>query len=158
MSHEEMSPDSYAPSVTAHWHAYAYTGRAYSDSEIRRGTAPANYPPIEVAHWLRRPQSHMADTFAYGPAGLDEAVAWLEGELTQNPPVDEEHYAVFERLEGSRRSLMATASTLATANTPAAQRAGDSVYGYWSKAGQYVSRALIACPRDQGDECPYGMT
>ncbi|MFG3036834.1 hypothetical protein ACGFYZ_08020 [Streptomyces sp. NPDC048330] len=143
--------------MTAHWHAYAYTGRKYSDADIRRATAPANYPPIEVAHWLRRPDSHVADTFAYGPDGLDRAVVWLEGELTQNAPVDEEHYSVFERLEGSRRSLMATSTALATENTPAVQRAGDAVYGYWSKAGQYVSRALIACPREAGDACPYGV-
>ncbi|WP_282697903.1 hypothetical protein [Streptomyces sp. CC208A] len=141
--------------MTAHWHAYAYTGRAYTDTEIRRETAPANYPPIEVAHWLRRPRNHVADTFACSPDGLDHALAWLEGELTRNPPVDEEHYPVLERLEGSRSSLTATRST---PTAPATQRAGDAVYGYWSKAGQYVSRALIACPREAGDPCPYGMT
>ncbi|MEV7278127.1 hypothetical protein [Streptomyces sp. NPDC093111] len=144
--------------MTAHWHAYAYTGRKYSDADIRKQTAPPNYPPIEVAHWLRRSSGHLAQTFAYGPDGLDRAVAWLESELTQNPPVDEEHYPVFERLEGSRQSLMSTSTVLATESTPAVQRAGDVVYGYWSKAGQYVSRALIACPREAGDECPYGVT
>ncbi|MFF4168638.1 hypothetical protein [Streptomyces sp. NPDC001744] len=143
--------------MTAHWHAYAYTGRKHSDADIRRGTAPVNYPPIEIAHWLRRPATHVADTFAYGPEGVDRAVAWLEGELTQNPPLDEEHHPVFERLEGGRRSLMATTTILATGDTPTVQRARDAVYGYWSKTGQYVSRAVIACPRGAGDVCPYGM-
>ncbi|MDT9690306.1 hypothetical protein Q5762_18560 [Streptomyces sp. P9(2023)] len=31
----------------------------------------------------------------------------------------------------------------------------DVVYGYYSKSQQYVSRSLIACPRADGQPCPY---
>ncbi|MER7914483.1 hypothetical protein [Streptomyces sp. NPDC096068] len=38
------------------------------------------------------------------------------------------------------------------------ERGGDgaAVLGHCSTARQYVSRALIACPRAEGDSCPYG--
>lgn len=76
-------------------------------------------------------------------ADVDDAVAWIEGELTQNPPVDQEHFPVWDRLQRSRETLGLTAGN-------------DVVYGYYSKSAQYVSRSLIACPRADGEQgCPY---
>lgn len=34
-------------------------------------------------------------------------------------------------------------------------RGADAVWGYYSKTLRYVSRALVACPRE-GQRCPYG--
>ncbi|MEV6245522.1 hypothetical protein AB0M38_04875 [Streptomyces sp. NPDC051742] len=127
--------------MTQHWHAYAYTGRAYPDSAVRRREVPADHPPIEIKDWLRRPGDQVVATFA----DVEAAVAWVEGELTQNPPVDQEHFPVWDRLERTRETLR-----LAAGN--------DVVYGHYSKAQQYVSRALIACPREAGQHCPYGVT
>ncbi|MEU8538383.1 hypothetical protein AB0C52_00010 [Streptomyces sp. NPDC048717] len=124
-----------------HWHAYAYTGRSYPDSAIRRGEVPADYPPIEIKDWLGRPRTQVRGTYAV----VDDAVAWLESELTQNPPADEEHFPVWDRLQRSRQTLLLTAGT-------------DVVHGYYSKARQFVSRALIACPRAGGPPCPHGGT
>ncbi|MFD7259288.1 hypothetical protein [Streptomyces sp. NPDC059874] len=125
--------------MTQHWHAFAYTGRSYPDALIRRREVPANYPPIEIKHWLDRPASQVVDTFR----DIESAVSWLEGELTQNPAADEEHFSVVDRLEYSRETLGLKAGN-------------DVVYGYYSKAQQYVSRALIACPRGETRSCPYG--
>ncbi|MEU8545384.1 hypothetical protein AB0C52_36220 [Streptomyces sp. NPDC048717] len=88
-----------------HWHAYAYTGRSYPDSAIRRGEVPADYPPIEIKDWLGRPRAQVRGTYAV----VDDAVAWLESELTQNPPADEEHFPVWDRLQRSRQTLLLTA-------------------------------------------------
>jgi hypothetical protein len=127
--------------VTKHWHAYSYTGRSFSDGEIRGKKAPEDYPPIEIKHWLMRPKRHIIDTFTE----IDPAIAWLEGELTNNLPLDEESFPVKLRLEYCRDRLKQTAGN-------------DVVYGFYSKAGQYVSRALIACrPTDPWEEffgCP----
>ncbi|MEU6976522.1 MULTISPECIES: hypothetical protein [unclassified Streptomyces] len=125
--------------MTRHWHAYAYTGRSFPDSAIRRGEVPSDYPPIEIKDWLRRPAVQVVATYADAEA----AVAWIEGELTQNPPVDQQHFPVWDRLQYVRETLRLTAGD-------------DVVQGYYSKAQQYVSRALIACPRGEGDVCPYG--
>lgn len=139
MSPSETPQHDYAAPVRQHWHAYSYNGRSYSDAMIRRGEVPANYPPIEIVHWLRRPANEAVETFR----DIEKAASWLEGELTQNPAMDEDHFPVEERLRYSRETL--------------AQEAGnDVVYGYYSKSQQYVSRALIACPRERGDSCPYG--
>ncbi|MFD4374738.1 hypothetical protein [Streptomyces sp. NPDC058486] len=127
--------------VRRHWHAYAYTGRSYPDSAIRRGEVPAEYPPIEIKDWLRRPAGQVVATYS----DVDAAVSWLEGELTRNPPVDQEHFPVWDRLLRCRETLLLAAGC-------------DVVQGYYSKAQQYVSRALVVCPRGEGDSCPYGTT
>ncbi|MFC7791946.1 hypothetical protein [Streptomyces cinereoruber] len=133
-----MSRDDGGP-ASRHWHAYAYTGRSYPDSAIRRGEVPADHPPIEIKDWLRRPAAQVVATYT----GVEEAASWIEGELTQNPPVDQEHFPVWDRLQRVRETLRLTAGN-------------DVVLGYYSKAQQYVSRALIACLREDGDSCPYG--
>ncbi|MFE7463135.1 hypothetical protein ACFU6R_03385 [Streptomyces sp. NPDC057499] len=122
-----------------HWHAYSYTGRSYGDGLIRRGEVPANYPPIEIKDWLKRPANQVVETFHE----VDPAVTWLETELSQNPHLDEESFPLKERLQYSRDTLEQTAGN-------------DVVYGYYSKGQQYVSRALIACPRKEFPSCPYG--
>ncbi|MFJ4867132.1 hypothetical protein [Streptomyces sp. NPDC088757] len=134
-----MSRDDGGP-ASRHWHAYAYTGRSYPDSAIRRGEVPADHPPIEIKDWLRRSAAQVVATYA----DVEEAASWIEGELTQNPPVDQEHFPVWDRLQRVRETLRLTAGN-------------DVVLGYYSKAQQYVSRALIACPRAEGDSCPYGI-
>ncbi|MFJ8668110.1 hypothetical protein [Streptomyces sp. NPDC093600] len=125
--------------MTHHWHAYAYTGRSYSDTAIRRAEVPANYPPIEIVNWLKRPVDQVVATYR----DVEEAVSWIEGELTQNAPLDQEHFPWWERLQRNRETLLQAAGN-------------DVVHGYYSKAQQYVSRALIACPREAGQTCPYG--
>ncbi|MFF3015790.1 hypothetical protein [Streptomyces sp. NPDC057939] len=127
--------------MTHHWHAYSYNGRSYADGMIRRGEVPSNYPPIEIKDWLRRPAAQVINTFHE----IEKAVTWLEGELTQNPHLDEQSYPVADRLQYSRDTLGQTAGN-------------DVVYGYYSKGGQYISRALISCPRDSFPTCPYGIT
>ncbi|MFC8276095.1 hypothetical protein ACFUJR_26865 [Streptomyces sp. NPDC057271] len=91
--------------MTQHWHAYAYTGRSYPDSAIRRGEVPADYPPIEIKDWLTRQRNHVAATYG----DVEDAVAWLEGELTQNPPADQERFPIWDRLQRSRETLVLTA-------------------------------------------------
>ncbi|MFJ3904236.1 hypothetical protein [Streptomyces sp. NPDC090025] len=124
-----------------HWHAYAYTGRAHSDAAVRRGEVPVDHPPIEIKDWLRKPVAQLVGT--YGDGDVAGALAWVEGELTRNPPVDEEHFPVWDRLRRVRATLGLV-------------RGNDVVLGYYSKAGQYVSRALVGCPRAEGGACPYG--
>ncbi|MGW8767586.1 hypothetical protein ACWGN5_34440 [Streptomyces sp. NPDC055815] len=102
---------------------------------------PADYPPIEIKDWLRRPAGQVVATYT----AVEAAVSWIEGELTQNPPVDQEHFPVWDRLQRVRESLRPAAGC-------------DVVQGYYSKAQQYVSRALITCPRGVGEHCPYGVT
>ncbi|MFD4858399.1 hypothetical protein [Streptomyces atratus] len=63
---------------------------------------------------------------------LDEAMAWLDKELTGHVPVDAEAFPVATRLEYSRAQLQQTA-------------ANEVIYGYWSVSGQYVSRQLFPC-------------
>ena len=134
-----------------HWHAYSYIGRAYSDGEIREGKAhktheavPTNHPPIEVRDWLTDPKRRVVNTFTKVAA----AMIWLEDELIAKLPVDEEAFPVKTRLEYSRSRL--------------GQRdANDVVHTYYSKSGDYVSRALIPCPwlADPGESvpaCPLG--
>lgn len=129
---------------SAHWHAYSYTGRSYSDAMIRRGEVPAAYPPIEIKNWLGKPVSYIAGTFTE----IEPAVDWLAAELANHPPRDVESFPAKERLAYSRLTLQQTAGN-------------DVVYGYYSKAEQYVSRALIACPRrrtnpyeEEPPDCP----
>lgn len=113
--------------ISAHWHAYAYTGKAVPDSRIRSGLAPAGYPPIEIKDWLHRPPLQI-----FAETEVDEAMAWLEKELSGHMPVDADAFPVAVRLEYSRARLQESVNR-------------DVVYGYYSARGQYVSRSLILC-------------
>ncbi|MFK0062604.1 hypothetical protein ACIQTN_25680 [Streptomyces werraensis] len=114
--------------ASVHWHAFAYTGKGYTDGEVSKGIAPASFPPRELPDWLdRRPGLRV-----YTEAQIDEAVAWLEQEMREQPPVDAASFPVATRLGYSRARLR--------------QQAGrDVLHGYWSTRGQFVTRALVAC-------------
>jgi hypothetical protein len=113
--------------TTLHFHAYAYTGKGYKDSEIRARVAPPNYPPIMVADPGGMKQAARLDS-------LDAAVDWLKGELTSHEPLGSESFPVEARLEYSRAQLQQTAANIV-------------IYGYWSRAGQYVARRIYPCTR-----------
>lgn len=126
--------------MTRHWHAYSYTGAAYSDGQIRAGLAPRGYPPVEIMHWLKQSAGYV-DTFTEVPP----AVEWLRETLLQHVPLGSENYPIENRLSWARSRL--------------GQEAGcDVVYGYYSVNKRYVSRALISCPRKRigrgGEEPP----
>lgn len=140
MSPEDGAQPGYPAAVEQHWHAYSYNGRSYPDGMTRRGEVPSNYPTIEVKNWLARPAAQVVNTFH----DVEKAVSWLEGELSQNPHVEEASFPLADRLQYSRDTLNQSAGN-------------DVVYGYYSKGQQYVSRALIACPRDGFPACPYGV-
>jgi hypothetical protein len=112
----------------AHWHAFAYTGKGYTDGEVAKGFAPSNFPPIEVARWLdRRPGLRV-----FAEQEIDEAVAWLDKELREHVPVDAESFPISVRLEYSRARMQERINR-------------DVWYGYWSVRKQFVTRALICC-------------
>lgn len=116
--------------MTQHWHAYTYTGRAYSDGQVRKGDAPANFPPFLIEDWLRRSPQHIDTTFT----SIDDAVSWLEKALVRYPSLDVEQFPVAVRLTYARDRLL--------------QEAGkDVVWGWYAFSQEYVARALIACPR-----------
>lgn len=132
-----------ATTKPVHWHAFAYTGKGYTDSEVGKGLAPSNFPPVEIKHWLLRlpglrtplgspiPESALP-VHTFSESEVDEAVAWLEQELTTHLPLDHETFPVAARLEYSRARLLERANR-------------DVVYGYWSVGGQYVARVLVLC-------------
>lgn len=119
-----------------HWHAFEWTGHERpADSERRN---PHNrVPPLAIAEWLDKPTAHVLQT--YGPDEVDSAYAWLEGELKQHP----------------RAAHLIEEDPLLEGACDCLGRKTDVVWGYWSAKGRYVSRALIACPRE-GRPCPYG--
>ncbi|MFE0472389.1 hypothetical protein ACFW2V_12315 [Streptomyces sp. NPDC058947] len=106
-----------------HFHAYAYTGRGCTDSDIHAGLAPQGYLPIEIKH-------------TGGPGqrlhSLDEALAWLETELIRYEPIDSAAFPVATRLAYSRARLQQSAG-------------GQVVYGYWSASERYVARRILPC-------------
>jgi hypothetical protein len=121
--------------VTAHYHAYAYTGKGYSDNQVRarasrdpdvlRKAAPPNYPPLTTGDPGEMQQ-------VARPGSLEEAVDWLKGELTAHDPLGSESFPVEDRLAYSRAQLQQTAANIV-------------VYGYWSRSGQYVARRIYPC-------------
>ncbi|MFD5708752.1 hypothetical protein ACFWGV_21805, partial [Bacillus subtilis] len=117
------------PDPSIHWHAFEWTGHERpADSERRN---PQNrVPPLAIAEWLDKPASFVAQT--YGPDEVDSAYAWLEGELKQHP----------------RASHDIDADPLLEAVHDYLARGADVVWGYYSAKGRYVSRVLIACPRE----------
>ena len=75
----------------------------------------------------------------------EEAVTWIEAELSQQPPVDHMSFPIEDRVRRARTTLHQTA-------------ANDVVWGYYTASRQYVSRTLIACPRIDVPTCPYGVS
>lgn len=140
-----MSAPVTANPTPVHWHAFCYTGKGYTDSEVGKGLAPFNFPPVEVKHWLLRlpgmrtpagapiPESALPVQL-FRESEIDEAISWLDKELHEQEPLDAESFPIAVRLEYSRARMMERV-----------QR--DVVYGYWSKRGLYVARVLKECTR-----------
>lgn len=121
-----------------HWHAFAYTGKGYTESEVAKGLAPPNFPPVELARWAdRRPGLHV-----FTDEQIDEAVGWLERELNAHVPLGVEAFPIADRLAYSRSRL--------------SEKVSRSVwYGYWSQRGMFVTRVLFECTdRQQRLGCP----
>ncbi|GAA2947961.1 hypothetical protein ACFPN0_15405 [Kitasatospora cinereorecta] len=116
-----------------HWHAYAYTGRAYTDSAVRKGEAPSNYAPFMIKDWLRRPAQQIIESFTEP----DVAAKWLRGEMEKAPPLQVASFSIDERVAYAEQTLRQTAGA-------------DVVWGYYSSTGQYVSRAVIRCLQGKG--------
>lgn len=106
-----------------HFHTFSYTGRGFSDPQVRSGRASTGYPPIEIK-----------DTPLSGPRldSIDDVLAWLKSGLTKHDPLDSKAFPVETRLEYSRARLRQTA-------------AGEVVYAYWSTADQFVAFRVIPC-------------
>lgn len=129
-----------------HFHAYAYTGQAYFDGQVMKGLAPPNYAPFLITDWLKRPAHQVIETFT----DPDLAAKWLRGQMEERPPIDAESFTVDARIGYVEETLR--------------QEAGaDVAWGYYS-GGQYVSRAMISCPRVETTPggttripCPVGM-
>lgn len=117
--------------MTSHWHAYAYTGHQRPpDREARDPLSPT--PPLVVADWLGKPRSMLAGTFT----DVDDAMAWLEKQLTETPPLE---------------TAVPPALVLDYARARLAQEPGDQVTRYYTQSA-YACRDLVRCP--QGGPCP----
>ncbi|MFF4385642.1 hypothetical protein ACFY0G_02430 [Streptomyces sp. NPDC001552] len=131
--------------MTRHFHAYAYTGRAFTDGQVLKGEAPSNYAPFLIADWLARPARTIAESFT----DPEQAAKWLRGEMEAHPPIDAESFSIDTRMGYAESTLRQ-------------ERGADVVWGYYAK-GQYVSRAVICCPRVEAPQpgkaaaaCPEG--
>lgn len=119
-----------------HWHLYRWDGRTRPEESLRIDpTQP--YPPLEIAHWLRKHRSRVEAT-----VDMDGAEEWMAAQLEENPPLpgytpsDSGHLNWVERL----RPRMS-------------EHPGDVVWGYYTRSGGYASRVAIACPK-VGEKCP----
>ncbi|MGW2547643.1 hypothetical protein ACWC5I_43910 [Kitasatospora sp. NPDC001574] len=123
--------------MAAHWHAYGWIGRERAESKSNDD----DLPPMEVKYWLKKPRRLIRGTFHE----IDKAVAWMADELAAYPYPASYGSSDEVRLEFVRATL--------------AQPTGnDVVWGWYPNTSQYVSRALIACPRHAGDiACPEGL-
>jgi hypothetical protein len=118
--------------VPLHFHAYAYTGHSYPDGKIRSGQAPSAYPAIEIYHQRLRPHTCCLTS-------AEDALAWLEKELSVFEPLDADAFPVTVRLEYSRARLQQ-------------KRANEVIYGYYSRDGRYVARQIHPCT-DTAPDC-----
>ncbi|MFD7918361.1 hypothetical protein ACFV3R_03925 [Streptomyces sp. NPDC059740] len=121
----------------AHWHAYAWIGTGVpADPERLDPSQPV--PPRLVADWLRKDASRVVHTYRSSEEGRAAAGRWLRAELEEHP-----------RGAGDLPAQVQLAHA-----EDCLRRGTDVVWGYWSH-GRFVSRALVACPR-QAAACPYG--
>ncbi|MFE6871945.1 hypothetical protein ACFVFS_36070 [Kitasatospora sp. NPDC057692] len=96
---------------------------------------------MEVKYWLRKSPRLIRATLKT----VDEAVDWMAGELAQHPYPESYGSSDDARLRFVRDTLSLTAGN-------------DVVWGWYPNASQYISRALIACPRTaDGIPCPQGL-
>ncbi|GGY89085.1 hypothetical protein CP967_31420 [Streptomyces nitrosporeus] len=125
--------------VADHWHAYAWIGHARPDDNARVDpTQPV--PPLEIVHWLKKHSRHVAETFDNTSEGAASASKWMRAGGEEHEFVSEAAFPLDARMQYVEDDI---------------RRGADVVWGYYSKTLRYVSRALIACPRD-GQQCPYG--
>ncbi|MGP3750828.1 hypothetical protein [Streptomyces sp. IBSNAI001] len=122
-----------------HWHAYAWVGHARPDDNARVDPSQP-VPPLEIAHWLRKPARHVVETFDNTPEGAASAEKWMQEGGEEHEFASEAAFPLEARMKYVRDDI---------------SRGADAVWGYYSKTLRYVSRALVACPRD-GERCPYG--
>lgn len=121
--------------MAEHWHAYSWTGNGRPADSDR--IVPSNAtPPLEIAHWLRKPPTHVKATFMIGSES-SKAQEWLEAQLDEYPRADHDL---------PREAQMRYAADCL-------RRGDDVVWGYYSAKGRYVSRALVTCTR-AGEPCP----
>ncbi|MFD9368549.1 hypothetical protein ACFWA6_12685 [Streptomyces sp. NPDC060020] len=125
--------------VAEHWHAFAWVGQERPADTIRVDPSQPT-PPLEIAHWLKKPGRHVAATFENTPAGVKEASDWMRAGGEEHVHLSEESFSLDERMTYVEDDL---------------SRGADVVWGYYSQNGRYVSRVLVACPR-VGQPCPYG--
>lgn len=124
--------------VARHWHAYAWVGHARPDDNAR--TDPSQpVPPLEIADWLQKPARHVAETFDNGAEGKASAAKWMRAGGEEHEFASEDSFPLDARMAYVEDDIA---------------RGADSVWGYYSRNLRYVSRALVACPR-QGQPCPY---
>lgn len=110
--------------MAPHWHAYSYTGPARpKDSDARNPATVA--PPLVIAEWTAKPRSMLAGTFT----DPEDALSWLEQELTTTPPMS---------------TALPAASVVAYARARLAGRPADVVTRYYTP-GSYVVRDLVQC-------------
>jgi hypothetical protein len=135
----------------SHWHAYAWNGAGRPDDRERRTYPPtgipefdakridnsaSRIPPLVISEWLLKPAAFIEATYPI-PDGRRDGYHWLRDELREHPrgPRDLEPEV-----------QLAHAVDCMT-------RGADVVWAYYSRAGRYISRALIVCPRP-GFDCP----
>ena len=106
-----------------HYHAYAYTGAQYPDTHVRSGRAPKQYLPIEIKD-TAGPNTRLNT--------LDDALTWIEKELTTHEPDTTSPAPLAARLTYARTTLQQTAP-------------GYLVYGYWTRTQQYAARRILRC-------------
>ncbi|MFE7397975.1 hypothetical protein [Streptomyces sp. NPDC057557] len=122
-----------------HWHAYAWVGHARPDDNARVDPNQP-VPPLEIAHWLRKPSRHVAETFDNNPEGVESAAKWMQAGGEEHEFASEESFPLDARMTYVKDDI---------------RRGADAVWGYYSRNLRYVSRALVACPRED-QSCPYG--
>ncbi|WP_407553044.1 hypothetical protein QOM21_23800 [Streptomyces sp. Pv4-95] len=123
----------------AHWHGFAWTGHERPADNIRVDPNQAT-PPLEIAHWLRKPVKHVAETFTNDEAGIKGAADWMRAGGEEHRHLSEASFSLDERMTYVDDCLT---------------RGADVVWGYYSERGRYVSRALVACGMSSRP-CPYG--
>ncbi|MFE4519824.1 hypothetical protein ACFRMQ_37285 [Kitasatospora sp. NPDC056783] len=123
--------------MARHWHGYGWIGRERAESRAFED----ELPPMEVKNWLLKPRRLIRGTFHT----IEDAVTWMAGELRQYPHPESYGSSDEARLQFVRETLALDAGS-------------DVVWGWYPNNSQYVSRALITCPRVGEDiPCPQGL-
>ncbi|MEU3573202.1 hypothetical protein AB0E96_32965 [Kitasatospora sp. NPDC036755] len=96
---------------------------------------------MEVKYWLKKSPRLIRGTFHE----IEDAVAWMADELRQHPFPESYGGSQDARLQYVRDTLGQSAGS-------------DVVWGWYPNNSQYVSCALVTCPRvEDGLPCPQGL-